>query len=256
VLVPYFATVLFGFNLTKPPFAGNSKLRLALDMAVDREILTRYVRHGIGVPAYNIMPPLPGYDPAVPDWANLPIDERHALARKIYHEAGYSDSHPLETVLTYASGGPDYRHVMEALSAMWLMNLGAKVQIYNVEWKVLLQSRQLKQPLLYWDAWTGDYPDPFTFMQIFQTGNGMNDGSYNNPQFDALVDKANTTSDVAEHFQLFHQAEAILNEDVPALPVYFYVSSHLVKPYVKGWQSNVMDRNLTRYMYILAHTES
>ena len=57
-------------------------------------------------------------------------------------------------------------------------------------------------------------------------------------------------------FQLFHQAEAILNEDAPMLPVYFYVSAHLIKPYVKGWQSNVMDRNLSRYMYILAHQES
>ena len=65
---------------------------------------------------------------------------------------------------------------MEALSAMWLMNLGAKVQIYNVEWKVFLQARQLKQPLFYWDAWSGDYPDPFTFLQLFQTGFGMNDG--------------------------------------------------------------------------------
>ena len=100
----------------------------------------------------------------------------------------------------------------------------------------------------------GIIPDPFTFMQLFQTGNGQNDGDYNNPQFDALVDQASTTSDVAKHFQLFHQAEAILNEDAPRVPVYFYVSAHLIKPYVKGWQSNVMDRNLSRYMYILAHT--
>ena len=71
----------------------------------------------MGVPAYDIMPPLPGYDPAVPDWANLTDDQRHAMARKLYQEAGYSDKHPLETVLTYASGGADIRRFMEALSA-------------------------------------------------------------------------------------------------------------------------------------------
>ena len=202
------------------------------------------------------MPPLAGYDPAVPDWAKLSADERHALARKLYQEAGYSDSHPLETVLTYASGGPEMRRFMEALSAMWLMNLGAKVQIYNVEWKVLLQSRQLKQPLFYWDAWSGDFPDPFTFMQLFQTGFGMNDGDYHNPQFDALVDQASKTNDAAERAATISQGEEILNEDAPLLPVYFYVNTHLIKPYVKGWQSNIMDRNLSRYMYILAHQES
>ena len=145
---------------------------------------------------------------------------------------------------------------MEALSAMWLMNLGAKVQIYNVEWRVLLQARQLKQPILFWYAWTGDFPDPFTFMQLFQTGFGMNDGDYRNPQYDALVDQASNMNDGAARYQLFHQAESILNEDAPVLPVTFSESSHLIKPYLKGWQSNISDRHLSRYLYVLAHQES
>ena len=107
VLSTSYATAMFGYNLAKPPFQGNPKLRLALNMAVDREILMKYVERGVGVPAYNMLPPLEGFDPAVPDWAKLSPDERHALARKLYQEAGYSDSHPLETVITYASGGPE-----------------------------------------------------------------------------------------------------------------------------------------------------
>ncbi len=256
VLSPSFATAMFGYNLSKPPFAGNPKLRLALNIALDRDILMKYVEHGVGIPAYNMMPPLDGYVPAVPDWADLSDDARHALARKLYREAGYSDAHPLEVVITYASGGPGTRRFMEALSAMWLMNLGAKVQIYNVEWKVLLQSVQMKQPVFYWDAWVGDFPDPFTYMQLFQTGFGMNYGNYSNPQYDALVDQASSINDAAARSALFHRAEAILNEDAPLLPVYFYVNPHLIKPYVKGWQSNITDRNLSRYMYILAHRES
>jgi oligopeptide transport system substrate-binding protein len=256
VVTPIFATAMFGYNLSKPPFAGNPKLRLALNVALDREILMNYVEHGVGVPAYNMMPPLTGYDPAVPDWARLSPDARHALARKLYQEAGYSDTHPLEVVITYPSGGPHVRRSLEAMSAMWQMNLGAKVQIYNEEWKVFLQARQLKQPTFFWDAWIGDYPDPFTFMQIFQTGNGMNDGDYRNPQFDALVDQASSINEAAPRSALFHKAEAILNEDAPFLPVYYYVSTNLIKPYVKGWQSNITDRHLSRYMYVLAHQEN
>jgi oligopeptide transport system substrate-binding protein len=256
VMAPIFATAMFGYNLTKPPFAENPKLRLALSMAIDRDILETFVSHGVGVPAYNVMPPLDGYDPAVPDWAHLSDDARHALARKLYQEAGYSESHPLETVITYPSGGPGMRRYMEALSAMWLMNLGAKVQIYNVEWKVFLQARQLRQPTFFWDAWSGDFPDPFTFMQLYQTGFGLNDTDYSTPKVDALVNQATSINDQAQRMALFHQAEAILNEDAPAMPVYYYVSTHLIKPYVKGWQSNTMDRNLSQYMYILAHQEN
>jgi oligopeptide transport system substrate-binding protein len=256
VLSTSYATAMFGYNLAKPPFAGNPKLRLALNIALDRDILMKYIEHGVGVPAYNMLPPLDGYDPAVPDWAHLSDDARHALARKLYQEAGYSDAHPLEVVITYPSAGPEIRRFMEAMSAMWLMNLGAKVQIYNVEWKVLLQSLQLKQPVFYWDAWVGDFPDPFTFMQLFQTGFGMNYGNYSNPEVDALVDQANSTNNPAARSVLFHKAEVILNEEAPLLPVYYYVNPHLIKPYVKGWQANITDRNLSRYMYILAHQES
>ena len=256
VMSPNFATAMFSYNMTKPPFAENPKLRLALSIALDRDILINFVSHGVGVPAYNIMPPLIGYTPDIPDWAHLSDDARHALARKLYQEAGYSDKHPLETVITYASGGPGTRRFMEALSAMWLMNLGAKVQIYNEEWKVFLQARQLKQPTFFWAAWSGDFPDPFTFMQLYQTGFGMNDGDYSNPKFDGLIVQASSINDNKVRFELFHQAEGILNEDAPLMPVYYYVSTHLIKPYVKGWQSNVMDRNLSRYMYVLAHQES
>lgn len=256
VLAPNFATGYYAFNVAKPPFAGNPKLRLALSMAVDREILVQYVMRGAGVPAYNLMPPLPGYEQAVPDWAKLSPDARHALARKLYQEAGYSESHPLEMVLTYPSGGADSRRQMEALSAMWQTNLGAKVQIYNVEFKVLQEAKLQRQPLLYWDSWSGDFLDPFTFLQLFTTGNDMNYGGYTNSQFNALVDQASNTNDTAERMQLFHRAESILNDDAPFLPTFFWVSAHLIKPYVKGWQSNLMDRNLSRYIYILAHQES
>lgn len=256
VLSPYFSTAMFTYNLAKPPFAGNPKLRVALSAALDRDILVKYVMRGIGVPAYDIMPPLMGYDPAIPDWAKMTDDARHAYARKLYQEAGYSDSHPLETVLTYATGGAETRRFMEALSAMWQINLGAKIQIYNVEWKVFLQSKQQKQPLLYWDAWTGDYPDPFTFMQLFQTGNGQNSGSFSNKEYDFLVDEASNTGDTARRFELFRQAEGILNQEVPTIPAYFWENARLVKPYVKGWKSNVMDRILSQYIYILAHQES
>lgn len=185
----------------------------------------------------------------------MPDAQRHALARRLYEQAGYSASHPLEAVLTYPSGGPSVRRFMEAVAAMWQMNLGAKIQIYNVEWKVFLQSEQMKQPTLFWNAWIGDFPDPFTFMQLYQTGFGQNDSGYSNPRFDALVNEATGTENIPERYKLFAQAGAVLNQDAPYIPMLYYTSKHLIKPYLKGWTTNIMDRNLSQYMYILAHTE-
>ena len=88
VYAPYFGTALFAFNLTKPPFQGNPKLRLALSMALDRDILAKYVSRGTVIAAYNLVPPLQGYDPAIPDWARLSDADRHALARKMYRRPG------------------------------------------------------------------------------------------------------------------------------------------------------------------------
>lgn len=256
VLFPNFATAMFSFNVAKQPFINNPKLRVALSAALDRDILSKYVLRGIEPPAYNVMPPLTGYDPAIPDWAKMTPDARHAYARSLYQQAGYSDRNPLETVLTVMTQGPEQRRFMEAVVAMWQVNLGAKVQLYFEEWKVFLQAKQQKQPLLYWDAWSGDYPDPFTFMQLFETDNGMNSGSYHNAQYDSLIEEASNTNDAAKRLQLFRQAEGILNEDAPTIPVYFYAGTHLIKPYVKGWEPNVMDQILSRYIYILAHQES
>lgn len=252
---PYFGTMMFGFNQNKPPFKNNPKLQRALSAAIDRDILSKYVEHGIAPPAYNMIPPLHGYTPALPDWAKLPTAQRHALALQWYHEAGYSDAHPLNVTLTYPEGGAQVRRLMEAMAAMWHMTLGANVQLYNVQWKVLLQSLQLKQPVFFWDAWIGDFADPFTFMQLFTKGFAQNYGGYDNPRFDALINQAQSSADNAERYRLFHQAEQLLEDDGAILPFCFYPTTHLVKPYLKGWKDNVVDRNLSRYMYLLEHQE-
>jgi oligopeptide transport system substrate-binding protein len=93
-------------------------------------------------------------------------------------------------------------------------------------------------------------------MQLFQTGFGMNDSGYENRKYNLLVNQAVSTIDQSRRYELYRQAEAMLNEEAPYLPIYFYASEHLVKPYVQGWKANTMDRNPSQYMYILAHQES
>ena len=252
VSTPYLGNFVLGLNVTRPPFAGNRALRLALTLAVDRETLVRYVRQGLYQPAWTPTPPLPGYTVPLPAWARLADAERHALARQLYAQAGYSAQRPLRAELHYPTDS-DNRRTYEALAAMWRANLGAQISTYNEEFRVQLSERHLKQLTLFHYAWIGDYPDPYTFLQLFVTGFGYNDGGYSNPQYDALLAAAGTEADATRRLQLLAQAETLLNDDVACIPLYYYATRHLIKPYVRGWTSNIQDRNLSQYMYLLEH---
>ena len=252
VSAPYLGNFVLGLNAQRPPFAGNRALRMALTLGVDRETLVRYVRQGLYQPAWTPTPPLPGYHAPLPDWARLPAAARHALAQRYYAAAGYSQQRPLRIELHYPTDS-DNRRTYEAVAAMWRANLGAQVETYNEEFRVQLNERHLKKLTLFHYAWIGDYPDPYTFLQLFQTGFGYNDGGYSNPRYDALLTAAGNEADGARRLQLLAQAEAILDEDVACIPLYYYATRHLIKSYVRGWTSNIQDRNLSQYMYLLEH---
>jgi oligopeptide transport system substrate-binding protein len=253
VTAPYFGTFKIGINVTRAPFKSNRALRMALDLAVDREMIVAHVLEGAGFPAYNLIPPLDQYTQQLPDWAQLTPQARHELARRYYREAGYSAAHPLRVEMSFESGDSVTTLTYEAVAAMWRDNLGAEVSLHVLEFKVLLQERRLKKLLLFHDAWIGDYLDPFTFLQLYTTGFELNNGGYTNPAFDALLGQARAQPDLAARYRYFEQAERVLNDDAAYIPIYFYSVRHLVKPYLKGWAANIEDRNPSRYMYLLEH---
>lgn len=252
----YFGTYMIGMNFQRPPFKGNRALRQALVMAIDRKPLTQYLRQGLNQPAYTLMPPLPGYQLPLPDWASLPEAARHARAQALYRAAGYSRTHPLHVELDVPVEGPDSRELFEALAANWRSVLGADVQLREIEFKVLLSELEQHNYQLYHSSWIGDYPDPYTFMELFLAGDGNNYGAYSNPKFEQLVDQAKRTADIPQRYRLFEQAEGVLDDDAAYIPYMYYSTEHLVKPYLRGWQSNILDRNLSRYMYLLVHRGS
>lgn len=252
VSAPYLGNFVLGLNATRAPFAGNRALRMALTLGVDRETLVRYVRQGLYKPAWTVTPPLPGYDAPLPEWARLPEAARHALARRYYAESGYSAQRPLRIELHYPTDS-DNRRTYEAVAAMWRANLGAEVSTLNEEFRVQLNERHLKKLALFHYAWIGDYPDPYTFLQLFQTGFGYNDGGYSNPRYDSLLNAAGNEADAARRLRQLAQAEQILNDDVACIPLYYYATRHLIKSYVRGWTSNIQDRNLSQYLYVLEH---
>jgi oligopeptide transport system substrate-binding protein len=249
---PLLAIDQVGFNMLQPPFAANRYLRRALTMALDREVLADKVRQGAEFPAYTLVPPLPGYPQALPEWAGWSAERRHAEARRLYAAAGYSREHPLRMQLDYDTSESS-RDLFDAIAAMWRTNLGAEVEPYDEEFRVLLQDLRLHKSLLFAEDWTGDYPDPYTFLQLYETGFDENFSGTSDPDFDALLKAATNASDVAQRYADFSRAEARLNSDAVYIPYLYRAGRHLIKPYLKGWRLNVVDRIPSRYLYLLKH---
>ncbi|HSG64206.1 MAG TPA: peptide ABC transporter substrate-binding protein, partial [Gammaproteobacteria bacterium] len=91
------------------------------------------------------------------------------------------------------------------------------------------------------------------FAELMVTGGGINDPGYSDPDYDALVRQAAREGDLVRRADLLQEAERILLEDMPILPLYFYVTAKLVKPWVGGYQSNIMDHHRSKDFYILEH---
>jgi oligopeptide transport system substrate-binding protein len=253
-IAPYLGTYYFGFNLTKPPFKDNLKLRQALSMSIDRDIVTQKVS-GLGErPAYSWVPPgLNDYTPARLDYADLTQAERNRIALRLYQEAGYSAANPLRIEIRYNTS-ENHKKLAIAFAAMWKETLGVVATLVNEEWKVFLETRKQKRITQVFRAgWIGDYNDPYTFIELFQSDHGINDPGYNSPEYDALVAAIAVEIDAARRRELMQQAEALLLRDHAILPIYSYVSKHLIKPYVGGWQPNILNHSYSKNLYILKH---
>jgi oligopeptide transport system substrate-binding protein len=249
---PYLGTYYYGFNLTRAPFRDAPALRAALSMAVDREILTRHVTRAGEIPAYGWVPPaLPGYEGVRLDYADWPRERRIAEARRLYRQAGYGPDNPLQVEIRYNTQ-EDHRKIALAVAQMWKQILGVQVSLLNEEWKVFLQNRKQKKVTQVFRAgWIGDYADPYTFLSLLHSDHGINDSGYRNPAYDKLLETISSLPAGPGRNRAMADAEAMLLADHPVLPLFHYVSRSLVKPWVSGYQANIMDHHYTARMGIV-----
>ena len=250
-VAPYFGSYYYGFNNTKAPFKNNPKLRTALNMAIDRDILVNIVIGAGQIPAYSFVPPVKTFQPIEPEWSTWSKEKREAEALRLYQEAGYSKDKPLEVEILYNTS-ENHKKVALAVAAMWKQALGAKTILRNQEWKVFLDTRRMQnETQIFRGGWIGDYDDPYTFSQMLHAENEMNHPGYNSKEYNRLVDLAATKNAGEDRLNDLRAAERVLTKDLPIIPLYFYVSQHMVKPWVIGLEDNVMDHHYSKYVKIL-----
>lgn len=252
-IAPYLATAYYGLNFVSPPLKGNIKLRAALTMAINRQQIVDAL--GLGqAKAFGFVPPGTwNYEPQHWGWQTLPDAARIAEARKLYIEAGFSLATPLRLHLLLNSN-PSIKQTAIVVSAMWKEVLGVETTLSDEEFRVFLESRHDKGK---WDvvrlAWNADYNDASSFLDIFRRNSSNNDTGYFNPAFEKYLDEAGKTADATARRGLLESAERLMLEDYPVIPLYYFVSKRLVKPYVAGMAPNALDRIGSRYLSVLPH---
>ena len=238
-LSPSLGATLYLFNFRKPLFR-DVRVRKALALALDRELLTtRIVRTG-DVPAYGLVPSnVPGYRPALGPALSTQA-ERLAQARRLLAGAGYSAQKPLRFELLYHTS-EEHRSVAVAAVAMWSA-LGVRVTLRNAERRVVEAATRSGDFDMVRSALFAPYPDPNGLLAFFRAGNSANGSAYASRAFDAAADAAEQEAEPGpRRAAAQRRAEQLLVDDQAFLPLYFMTSKRLVAKRVSGWS----DRNLT-----------
>ncbi|MEW5116869.1 ABC transporter substrate-binding protein [Klebsiella aerogenes] len=251
-VAPQLATYYYELNTTKPPF-NDPRVRRALNMGLDKDIIADKVMGQGQRPAWLIsQPDIGGVTLKQPDYASWPRDKRIAEAKKLLNEAGFNESHPLVFNLLYNTS-ETHQRIAIAASSMWKKNLGVEAKLQNQEWKTMLDTMHTHNFDAVRYAWIADYDEAASFLNNFRTGDSENTSQYSNPAYDKALHDAAKAADTAARGKFYQQAEDLLAEDVPAIPVYHYVRTHLVKQWVGGFEPDKLGYYYTKDMYIIKH---
>jgi oligopeptide transport system substrate-binding protein len=236
-----FATSLgvyyYMLNTSRPPL-NDPRVRKALAYSINREELTKHVLKAGQQPAYHFTPPNAGGYNAE---ARFPYDPD--LARELLAEAGFPEGKDFPAFELLYNTSESHRTIAVAIQQMWKKELGVDIELHNQEWKAYLSTREAGEFDILRAAWFGDYDDPNTFLSLGETNNGNNHTKWSSAEYDALIKQAAVTQAPEARKAIFQKAETILLDEMPVIPIYFYVTSRLIDESVQGWYPSILDNH-------------
>ena len=243
-IVQTYSSYYYELNTTKPPF-DDARVRRALAMAIDRDLLVGSVSKGGQSPGYTLVPPDPqGYT------AKFHFGYDIEKAKALLAEAGYPNGEGFpETSILYNSQD-DHRKIALAIQQMWKSSLNIDVGLNNQEWKVYLNSRKNYEHDIARAGWIADYVDPSNFFEVFLSTSGNNHSGWKNAEYDALIQQMQEEAREPQRFELFEKANKLLADEMPIIPIYYYTDINLISPSVQGWYGNVKHSHPYNRVYL------
>jgi oligopeptide transport system substrate-binding protein len=239
------AVYFYRFNTSVKPF-NNVKVRKALSMAIDRESIVNEVAQGGQRPAFGIVPPgipMPNgrdYEETVgPYFTEDVVQAKKLLAEGLAEEGMTNLSF---TILYNTSEG--HKLLAEAIQEMWNRNLGITAQLENTDFQIKIDREHALDYQVSRAGWIGDYVDPMTFLDMWESASTQNDTGWTDENFDRKINNAKTEFNENERFELMMEAERIFMDQMPVMPIYHYTRPYVVKPNVTGI-TKVVNRDIS-----------
>ncbi len=245
VVSPYIGIYHYPINMRLKKFQ-DKRVREALSLAINREILVDKILTTGEVAAYSFAPKLADYTPATSNYKSMSMKDRVKKAKKLMSEAGYTKSNPLTIELSYNTS-ENHKKVAVAVAAMWKM-IGIKTKLSNAEVAVHYNNLEEGKFEVGRAGWIADYPDAQNFLFLLEYPNTMNYGAWDNKEFNALMKEANHTADLKKRAKIMQKAEQLALDEFVTIPIYYYVSKGLVSKKLKGWKENSENIHRTRWL--------
>jgi oligopeptide transport system substrate-binding protein len=243
-LVSLLRTNYLTFNVSRAPFT-DARVRRAFSLAIDRERLVHAALGKLGTPAYAMVRPGTGGFTPADGFRFDPQEGRRLLAKAGY--AGGAGLPPVEFTLNGNTGTT--LEVAAVLERMWAENLGVRVAVLPVEFKVYLSTLRERQFQVLLDGWVS-IPDPRDMLETGLSGDPNNDSGASNPAYDAAFAAADRAAGASGRREAFDTMEAINAREVYYAPIYYTNRGFLVHPSVRGWRDNPIMRIDWRELYL------
>lgn len=226
---------------TKDKFTGNANIRKALTLAINRQGLIDNITKGEQKPALGMVPiAVNGFEEDRGYYKDNDIEGAKAALEAGMQELGIKDPSEITVNISFNTS-EGHAAIAQFIQEGWTKNLGIKVGLDNSEWQVYLEKLNQLDYQAGRLGWTGDYNDAYTFLEIYDTAaNGNNDTGWENPEYKKLLDQSNLETDPAKRLDLLKQAEAIIMNELPAAPIYYYTNLSVVQDNVKNIQADVL----------------
>ncbi len=239
---PSLATYYYGVNVDNIPDVNQ---RRAMALAIDRRAIIDNIAQADQLPATGFTPSgMPGFDTITPNSEFLPETADIDRAKELMEQV----QNPVTDITLVINDAPGHRDIAVAVQDQW-SELGIDVEIQQQEWAQFLESLgppPAKSTDVYRNGWVGDFVDALNFLELWTCDSGNNNTNYCNEEYDALLAKAQSTSDNAERYELYAQMEEILfgpEGDMPILPIYFYTNVSLQRESIKEtFSQNLLDQ--------------
>lgn len=241
---PLLGTYFYRLN-TLRPFLNDVRVRRALALAVDRTAIVEKILRGDQLPAHAFVPPgTAGYQSG----ATIATDVE--AARRLLAEAGYPGGKGLPRFELLFNSSESHRLVAEAVQEMWRRELGVDVALSNQELKSILDTRRAGNYEVLRSVWTADFVDPMSFLDIWRSDSGNNYTGWRSANYDALLFAAGRELDQAKRYALLQEAEGLLLDAAPLIPIYHYTHVFLIQPSVQGWHPTLLDHHPYKHVWL------